>query len=214
MGDIFSIEALKMMLYALPGIILGFSFHEFAHAFTAYKLGDDTAKNQGRLTLDPVAHIDPVGFIMLLLVHFGWAKPVPVNTRNFKYPKRDDMLVSIAGPISNFLIAILLAGIIKLFIVFNVPDNFFVQTIATVIGLGVVVNIGLGIFNLLPIPPLDGSHLLFNLLPPKYSYKLMEYSNVIMIIMLVLLFTGVLGGIIGPAIEWGVGLVYGIYGIM
>lgn len=213
MGDLFSIEALEQMLYALPGIILGFSLHEFSHAYAAHKLGDDTAKNMGRLTLDPVAHIDPVGFIMLILFHFGWAKPVPVNTRNFKHPKRDDNIVSIAGPISNFLLAILLAGVIKLFYVFNAPDTFLVNIITQVLVLGVVVNIGLGIFNLLPIPPLDGSHLLVNLLPTKYSNILMEHYNTIIIIMLVLMFTGVFGYVIGPAINWALGIVFGIYGI-
>ncbi|HAN09945.1 MAG TPA: site-2 protease family protein [Clostridiales bacterium] len=213
MGDIFSIEALTATLYALPGIILGFSLHEFSHAYAAYKLGDNTAKNMGRLTLDPVVHIDPVGFIMLILFHFGWAKPVPVNSNNFKHPKMDDNIVSLAGPASNFILAILLAGVIKLFYVLNAPDTFLVNIILQVLLLGVIVNIGLGIFNLLPIPPLDGSHLLFNLLPAKYSNKLMEHYNTIIIIALLLMFTGAFGYVIRPAINWVLGVIFGMYGI-
>ncbi len=187
-----------MLLFSLPGLLLAFSFHEFAHAYVAYKLGDPTAKNLGRLTLDPIAHIDPLGFIMLLIVHFGWAKPVPVNTRNFKNPRRDDMLVSLAGPGANFLLALILAGIIKIFYVLNVQNDYTIQIIATVIFLGVIYNIGLGVFNLLPIPPLDGSHVLLNLLPSKYAYSFIQHQGTIQIIMLVLLFTGMISYIISP----------------
>lgn len=142
------------LLYRLPAVFIGFSFHEFAHAFVANLLGDDTAKSRGRLTLDPMSHIDPLGIIMLILFRFGWAKPVPVNPSNFKNRKKGMLLVSLAGPVMNFLIAFVALLVYALIyskfgsmnrVMYNIFINIY------------FINIGLGIFNLIPLPPLDGS---------------------------------------------------------
>lgn len=192
------------MLYVLPGLLLALSVHEFAHGYAAYKLGDDTAKLQGRLTLDPIKHIDPIGFLMLLFMGFGWAKPVMVNKRNFKYPKRDDNIVSLAGPFSNFILALLLAGLAKVLLMIPINgqlSEIILTQLYIVLLSGVAINIGLGVFNLIPIPPLDGSHVLFNMLPSKFYYNVMQNYDIVRFGFLILLATGILGGMIGPIIQ-------------
>lgn len=174
-------------------LIFAITIHEFAHGLVAYKLGDPTAKYMGRLTLNPIAHIDPFGTIilplLLTLAHIppiGWAKPVPVDFMSLKNPKRDMLWVSLAGPFANFLIAIALSIVIKLF-------PMLVHTIiGQVIFFGIIINMILALFNLIPIPPLDGSRIVSALLPYRYvaSYnKIQPYGFLIIII---LLWTGVL----------------------
>lgn len=137
-------------VYNLPGLFIAIIFHELAHGYMAYILGDNTAKNAGRLSLNPIKHIDPVGFVCMLVFRFGWAKPVPINPLNFRNRKRDTILVSLAGPLTNFIIAILVSFVI-LFARITSPilQKIFVITLWY--------NIMLGVFNLLPFPPLDGS---------------------------------------------------------
>ena len=184
------------LLFMLPGIFIGFSFHEFAHAYVAYLLGDNTAKYQGRLTLDPMAHFDALGFIALLVFRFGWAKPVPVNPLAFKDRKKGMILVSVAGPIMNFIIATITLIVIN--IVYRVFrfDNIVLSGILNGI---YIINIGLGVFNLLPVPPLDGSKILAGFLPPKYEYaylyRMQQYSYLILI---VLLYTGIASLFLSP----------------
>lgn len=192
---------LMAMLYSLPGILLALSVHEFAHAYMAYKLGDNTAKSQGRLTLDPIAHIDPVGFLMLLFAGFGWAKPVMVNKRNFKHPVRDDNLVSLAGPVSNFILAIIFTLVLKIMYMFNLQYVLIGGILINVVYGIIIINVGLGIFNLIPIPPLDGSHVLFNMLPSKYYYQMMQNYHIIQMIFIILFITGILGNLISPLIS-------------
>lgn len=174
------------LLLTLPGIIIGLSFHEFAHALAADKLGDPTPRNQGRLTLSPLPHIDPIGLLMLVLLRFGWAKPVMIDHRYFKNPKRDDLIVSVAGPLMNLLTAFVFTLILKVLVSMNIityNDMGFYLFIYTIL-----ININLFLFNLLPIPPLDGFHILSDLLPLKHSgiiYKLEQYSFIILIIILV-----------------------------
>lgn len=159
------------LLISLPGILIAISFHEFAHAYMADKLGDPTPRLQGRLTVYPLAHLDIIGFIMLMVAGFGWAKPVLINPRNFKKPRRDDILVSIAGPFSNLLIAIVFTGILKLFIeqykIFGSNEEF-VKNVFLLINYVILINLSLAIFNILPIPPLDGFHVLANTLPLRF----------------------------------------------
>ena len=147
------------MLNSLPGVIIGLTVHEFSHAFVAAKLGDDTARAQGRITLNPFYHIDPVGMIFILFAGFGWAKPVQFDMRKLKSPKRDRILIALAGPLSNLILGILFLFIIKLFFTFSysLPDMVYEILLRLLFYISVI-NLGLFIFNMLPIPPLDGSH--------------------------------------------------------
>jgi Zn-dependent protease len=159
---------LRDLLKVLPAVLIGLTIHELAHAFVALKLGDDTPRQLGRITLNPLKHIDLVGFVLLVVAGFGWAKPVIINRNNLKHPFRDDILIALSGPVSNLLLAALLVLVLKLVVsvvTFTSAAVFeiFVSTILVLISL----NVSLGLFNLLPIPPLDGSHILGNLLSLK-----------------------------------------------
>lgn len=165
--------------------------HEFAHAFAADKLGDDTARRMGRLTISPMAHISPLGALMIFLCGFGYAKPVPVRMRNFKNPKRDMALVALAGPLCNLLQATVYMFLYSL-ITSRPFGNQALIYVALFFSYAAEVNISLAVFNLLPIPPLDGSRLATALLPAKYYYKIMQYERQITIVLFILLVTGVL----------------------
>jgi Zn-dependent protease len=174
-------------LILIIALIFSIVFHELAHGIVADKLGDDTPRNSGRLTLNPVSHIDPVGSIMLPLILFllnagfifGWAKPVPINYLNFKNPKRDIMLVALAGPLSNILFALLLTFLLKFWILLD----FYVNK--DLVLLMIRLNIVLAVFNLLPIPPLDGSKIFFNFLPFPYQLILENWGFLILIFILI-----------------------------
>ncbi len=144
----------------LPGIILGLTIHEFSHAYIANKSGDSTSKDQGRVTMNPLKHIDPLGFILLLFAGFGWAKPVQFNEKNLRNPEKDIMKIAVAGPISNALLAIVLSWVFAL--IFKINPGISYSVTAEIFIYAIYINWGLFIFNLLPIPPLDGSHLLLN----------------------------------------------------
>lgn len=185
---------LKFLLIFVPVILFSLTIHEYAHAYIANKLGDDTAKRLGRLTLNPLKHLDPIGTILLLLVHFGWAKPVPVDPRNFKDPKKDMLYVAIAGPISNIITAII-SGILLKFIVFNLASSGafgaytlpLIQFLVWMIFIGVV----LAVFNMLPIPPLDGSRVLYGLLPDHLANSIKKIETYgILIVFGIILFGG------------------------
>ncbi|MBS5724782.1 MAG: site-2 protease family protein [Clostridiales bacterium] len=193
------------MLLIIICVLIALTFHECAHGFAAYKLGDPTARNLGRLTLDPRKHLDPIGTICMLLFGFGWAKPVPVNSRYFKKPRKGMAITAVAGPLANLLLSFVAMLFYQIF--FKVYANAFSG--ATLQGSGSfgmnvllfttmfflylhTLNLYLAIFNLIPIPPLDGSRLLFLFLPDKYYFALMKYERIIMLVMLALLWTGVL----------------------
>lgn len=186
-------------LYSIPAILIALAFHEWAHAYSAYRLGDPTAYNMGRMTINPFAHIDIVGFLMLFLVHFGWAKPVPVNIRNFKTPRRDEIIVSLAGVTTNFILAFVGMGLFFVAVfVFN-SNNVALNMILSYF---MSINLGLCIFNLLPIPPLDGYRVAACLLMRRVGYKPFEFlERYGFIILVALLFTRVLSGIMSAAVS-------------
>lgn len=200
----------------LPGILVALAFHEFAHALVADKLGDPTPKSYGRLTIEPWPHLDLIGFIAILLIGFGWAKPVPIDPRNFKRPKRDEIIVSLAGPIANLFLALLFAGIVYIFAYFNIMQRVSVAAQGffwVVLYYVIWINIILLIFNLLPIPPLDGSHIITNLLPPEQAQKFAFLSSYSMIILLVLMFTGVFSLLLGPPAKLIYSIILGVFGL-
>ncbi len=188
--DAFSLAFLVLGYAVLVLIIL--PFHEFSHAFVAHLCGDDTAKWQGRLTLNPFAHLDLFGTLMLVLVGIGYAKPVPVISRNFHHFKRDMILVALAGPLSNLLMAIAAAGIFKICTLTVTDTALLTMLYLLLIQIIMRVNVSLAVFNLLPIPPLDGSRLWSTLLPGKWAFVLERNSRMITMIMFVALFAGVL----------------------
>jgi len=186
-------------LITLPVILLSLSVHEFMHGFAAYRLGDSTAKYMGRLSLNPLRHIDPLGFVALIFFHVGWAKPVSVNARAFKNPKRDMAITALAGPVSNFVLAFLFSfvsvflyrlGLTLGWFAGNEISPFYVLWLMT--RYMVIINLGLGIFNLIPIPPLDGSKILYAFLPYRVIVKIVPYEKYLQFAMLLLLWIGAL----------------------
>ena len=181
-------------LLILPAVLWAISFHEFCHGWVAFKLGDRTAEFQGRLSLNPLHHLDPVGTLMLIFFGFGWAKPVPIDSRYFKNPRRDIILVSLAGAAGNFLTALVCGVLI------NIAPEFFLGGGAfTRFMIGMLsINIGLGVFNLIPIPPLDGSKVLAMFLPPDAMDAYFFLERYGMFIILILATTGIIGRIMEP----------------
>lgn len=192
-GNIDFISVIIYILSSLAVIFLTLPVHEFAHGFAATKLGDPTPRYQGRMTLNPFAHIDWIGSACILLFGFGWAKPVQVNSNNFRNPKRDMAVTALAGPLSNLIVAfaaLLINNILSLIALKTLVSafyyiGFFFYYIA-------LINVSLAVFNLIPIPPLDGSRLLSALLPYRYYYALMRYERYIFFGLIALLWIGVL----------------------
>jgi Zn-dependent protease len=216
-------EKLFYLLLLMPSFVTGLTIHEFAHAWAGHKLGDDTAERQGRLTLDPMAHIDPIGFLIIIVAVLfnapliGWAKPVPFNPRNLSHPRRDSILIAIAGPISNVLQAICWLLSLALFrliaersgVVFEIPTIINIiqrepnmasipQIVATMMTAGVLVNVGMAVFNMIPIPPLDGHWVLEGLGPPFITDIYNAIRPWSYILLLVLLQLPILGQAMAP----------------
>ena len=186
-------------LISLPIILLSLSLHEAAHGFTAWRLGDPTARNMGRLTLNPLKHLDPIGVVCMLLAGIGFAKPVPVNSRYFKHYRRDVILVNAAGPASNlclslfFLLLLRFVGygwLARIPVPYDSLRYFLIYFTLVFLYYGVYLNVSLAVFNLLPLPPLDGSNILFTLLPPRIYFKVMRYQRVITLAVMLLFFIG------------------------
>ena len=203
----------KIVIYAIP-IIFAITVYEVAHGWVASKLGDPTAKMLGRLTLNPIKHMDPIGTVILPLVMiiltpyaFGWAKPVPVDWRNLRQPRRDMALVAVAGPAANLLMLIFWS----LFLVFvssmSLSSAYLTQLLNAMAGVGIIINIVLIALNMLPLPPLDGSRIVAAFLSPPMALKYHQLERWGLPILIVLIFTGVLGKILGPMIAFMLSLV-------
>lgn len=197
------------ILITLPVILISLSVHELCHGYAAYKLGDPTAKSMGRLSLNPLRHIDPFGFVALLLFRVGWAKPVMIDPRYFRKPKRDMAICSLAGPLSNFVLAFLSSFVYVFLVNFGYTHNLSFQSAGTYFGVlcmmagyMVTINLGLGVFNLIPVPPLDGSKILYAFLPARIIYKIYPYEKYIQLVLLVLLWTGFLSVPIHTAVSF------------
>ena len=204
------------LLLSAPGVLIAITFHEFAHGYAAYKLGDDTAKNQGRLSLNPLDHLDPIGTLMLLVAGFGWGKPVEVNPRNYTRKmsmEKGEAIVSAAGPLMNFVLAIIFT--LLYFAIYKFAGySFMASTIGGIIMLlissTISINIGLGVFNLIPLPPLDGSKIIMPFLPYKAKEFFINNEQIFYIVFVLLWITGLAGTIITPAIT---GISTGIFAL-
>ena len=206
--NIFGVDLVEILI-RVPIVLICLVVHEVSHGYMAMKLGDPTARNLGRLSMNPLKHIDPIGAVCMLLFRFGWAKPVPINSRYFRKPRRDMALTALAGPVSNFIMAfvgVIIASIsIVLFSRFPVYEGFgynlwyvwfvFVETF-------IFMNLSLGVFNMIPVPPLDGSRIFLTFLPAKYYFGIMKYERYIMIGMLILLYTGILTLPLSRIVSW------------
>ncbi len=192
------LSSLRDILYTLPCILLALTVHEVAHGWMAMKLGDPTARNLGRLTLNPLKHLDPVGTLCMIFFHFGWARPVPINSRYFRKPRRDMALTALAGPVSNIcmgLFGILLFRIFLTIFTAHTAEGFLFNiqlSVLTLLQYFFSLNISLAVFNLLPVPPLDGSRIFLTFLPPKYYFGIMQYERYIQFALMILLYLGLL----------------------
>ncbi len=212
-------QRLFEMLIRLLVVLTALPVHEFAHAFVAYKLGDNTAKYQGRLNLNPLSHLDPIGSVATVLFGFGWAKPVPVNPYMFKNRKLGMALVSLAGPLSNVLLALIIMAVLKILAVLGVINNSsaFLQVLLIMIS----VNLNLAVFNLIPIPPLDGSRVATLFLDERKYFRIMQYERYIFLALIVLMSTSVFDSVMGffTNILWNVidfitSIIYVIAGVI
>lgn len=212
--SLFQRDQLIIMLLRLPCILIAISVHESAHGWAADKLGDPTARNMGRITLNPLKHFDPIGALCMLLFGFGWAEPVPIQVSNFKKPKRDMALSALAGPASNLLLTVIGCVLYRVALLFFIAIGWIVpqggylyyaaegitmtivQTVSIFFSVFMSLNASLAVFNLIPIPPLDGSRLLTALLPLDKYYRVMQYERYIMIALMVLVCAGAFSNIL------------------
>ena len=216
-------EGIFGLVLSIPAVLLAITVHEFGHAFAAYKLGDDTPVQQGRLTLNPFDHIDPLGIAMLLFAHIGWGKPVQVNPRNYNRNisvEKADAIVSFAGPLMNFITAIIFSliycAIIKFAGVGFLTSNIGYIVVSIVASI-ITLDIGLGVFNMIPLPPLDGSKIFLPILPRNAKIWFIQHEQTFYFVFLIIWITGIAGNIISPIIsqitQWILGFAMTIFGI-
>lgn len=200
----FDSHAFFMTVFSAAAALFSLTVHELSHGAAAYALGDPTAKEEGRLTLNPLKHLDPLGLLLMITARVGWAKPVPVDMRYFKHPKRDMAVTALAGPASNFLLAwvfLLLTNLLSRLFAFPFCATW--QGYAVLFSFNAaLLNIGLGVFNLFPVPPLDGSRIVFSFLPDKIYYTILRYERYVMFVMLALVWLGVLSTPLSYLMLW------------
>ena len=201
----------QIVMNILPSLLC-ITLHELSHGFVAYRLGDTTAKDAGRLTLNPIKHIDIMGLLMMIVFRFGWAKPVPVNMYRFKNPKKGMAVTALAGPASNFLLALLLLLIARLVYARALVTGALPQTLFSFLVNTACLSVGLGLFNLVPVPPLDGSKVVAVLLPDRAYNWLMRYEQLGMVLLVVIISVGVGSNALNAAIDWVFGLFCRIVG--
>ncbi len=192
----------RVLLLLLPAVLVAVTIHEFAHALVADRLGDPTPRRLGRLTLNPLAHLDVLGTLFFVLFSFGWARPVPVNPRNFAHPRQGMLQVALAGPLANVTLAFVVGLLVK-------TQSLSGSVWGDLASMVVWINVVLAVFNLIPIPPLDGSRILESLLPLDQAAAYARIQPYGTVLILVLLYTGVVGRVMFPAIRWLYGLTTG-----
>jgi Zn-dependent protease len=210
------LQILRMIVILVPGFLIAVTVHEFAHGLIAYRFGDSTAKDAGRLTLNPISHLDLFGSLVLILTQMiGWAKPVPVNPQRLRNPRKDMMWISTAGPVANFIAALVLAGIFHITVIMIAAfgevgelPNIVRGSVAMLI-FAVQINIGLGIFNLLPVPPLDGSKILMGVLPAKAAAQFSRIEPYGIFLLLLLIVTDAFDYVLFPPIRFLIDLLLG-----
>ena len=219
-----NMNSIITLIISVFAILIAITFHEFAHAFAADKLGDNTPRSQGRLTLNPLKHIDPIGFALLIVAGFGWGKPVEINPRQFKRNismTKAEAIVSFAGPLMNFVIAIfstiVLALLLKFNVLINLPVRVYFIIFVFIMEL-IIINTGLGLFNLIPLPPLDGSKIFLPILPRNAKIWFIDNQQIFYFIFLIIWITGIAGRLISPLIdsmtEGILGLAMRIFGLL
>ncbi len=201
------------LLLSIPGLVIALSLHEFAHGYAAYLMGDNTAKYSGRLSLNPFSHLDPVGTLCLFLFRFGWAKPVPINPYNLRKRRSGIIIVSLAGPFMNFIVALISAFLLEIIMRF-IPMGSLNDFLGYIVYYSMLLNVGLMCFNLIPIPPLDGSKVLAEILPYRYRnifYMIERYSS---LILMALLFTNALSPVLNTMRSFVLDIIYMIVGLV
>ena len=205
-------STIRQIILSAPPLLFALTFHELAHGYTAWKLGDPTAKEEGRLTMNPLKHLDPLGVLAFLIMRIGWAKPVPVNPRYFRNPQQGMLLTALAGPVANLLLAVISAILVKLLEVIPVSSELMynlIKPMYDMMVLSVWINVMLAVFNLLPIPPLDGSKVLMGVLPPEQATGYARLEPYGFIILLVLFYLGIISKMIMPIVDFAFGMMVG-----
>lgn len=200
---------IQQLAIQLPPLLFALTVHELAHGWVAFRLGDPTAKMAGRLTMNPLKHLDPLGVLAFVIMKIGWAKPVPVDPRYFRNPQKDMLLVALAGPGANVLLALASALLARVLVSMPVLPLFVLQPLVGMLVASVWINIMLAVFNIIPIPPLDGSKVLMGVLPPEAARSFARIEPFGFFILLALFYTGVIGGLILPIIRFANNLLLG-----
>lgn len=186
----FGRQEILSLLISIPGLLLAITVHEFSHGWAAYLMGDNTARYSGRLSLNPMHHLDLVGALCMLFFRFGWAKPVPINPQNFKNHRLGVIVVSLAGPVSNFLLGFISCILYYIMVIVVHSTAIWAEFVSQILLYSVFMNVGLMIFNLIPVPPLDGSKILLEFLPYKMKYKIYQYERYFSLILLIMVYAG------------------------